>query len=147
MKNCIFFLSIVMGLLTGKGFAVNPIPSYGVLVHEYANFQEQSKSFGTGKLDRGKKTMVVRSICGGTKDQCNCTVWVYTLDGQTVLGPFYLVGSDIVYVDIDEREWGVLVQSNDKVVIDVWIEESKSPADLGIIETFFIKEILEKSHS
>lgn len=115
-----------MGLTNATSFGVNPIPSYNVLVHQYANFQEQGKSFGSQRLTRGKRKMVIHSTCGGTKTGCTCNVWVYSLDGLTTLGPFTLIGDDRVYVDIDEREWGVVVESSDKVCIDVWIEESKA---------------------
>jgi hypothetical protein len=49
-------------------------------------------------------------------------IYVYSLDGQTILGPFYLTGNETIYVDIDDRLWGVLVESESKVKVSVWIE-------------------------
>jgi hypothetical protein len=51
------------------------------------------------------------------------TVWVYSLDLQDIIGPYTVYGGETIYVDIDEREWGVIVQSEDHVEVDVWIEE------------------------
>ncbi|MCX6278497.1 MAG: hypothetical protein NT004_10405, partial [Bacteroidetes bacterium] len=53
---------------------------------------------------------------------CGATVWIYSLDGLDVLGPFSVLCSETLVTAIDERAWGVLVQSNDDIVVDVWIE-------------------------
>ena len=35
-----------------------------------------------------------------------------------------------ISIEIDENEWGVLVESEEHLVVDVWIEESKSPVKI-----------------
>lgn len=63
--------------------------------------------------------VVVTSV--GTKN-CTATVWVYSLDQTTVLGPYTVTCGQTLSVPIDERQWGVLVESEEEVIVDVWIE-------------------------
>jgi len=49
-------------------------------------------------------------------------VWVFTIDQTTILGPFYLGCDQILEVPIDDRAWGVLIESEDEILVDVWIE-------------------------
>jgi len=71
----------------------------------------------------GKRDIIVKTTCAGTGVMiCTATVWVYSLDGQTVYGPYTMHGGDILRVEIDDREWGAYVVSNDLVTVDVWIE-------------------------
>jgi hypothetical protein len=51
---------------------------------------------------------------------CEATVWVYNLDQNTVLGPYTVNCGETLTVEIDEREWGVLVESEEGVIVDVW---------------------------
>jgi hypothetical protein len=47
---------------------------------------------------------------------------VYSLDGETVYGPFTVYSGETLRVEIDDRECGVYVESNEDVIVDVWIE-------------------------
>jgi hypothetical protein len=57
------------------------------------------------------------------ESECGITVWVYTLDRQTILGPYSLSCDDVLSVEIDDRSWGALVEADTEVFIDVWIDD------------------------
>lgn len=72
--------------------------------------------------------VVVTSV--GTKS-CTATVWVYSLDQTTVLGPYTVTCGQTLSVPIDERQWGVLVESEEEVIVDVWIETGDNSSIQG----------------
>jgi len=82
-----------------------------------------------------KREMDVRVNCSGVSSngKCQATVWVYSLDGETILGPYTVNGGDVLSVPIDDRDWGVLVSTDDDITVDVWIESdgSKKPLKLS----------------
>lgn len=113
----IFFL-LVAGLYSGYG--QYPIPSYKVTITGKATFQEKQHS---GDITLERRRMIITSTClTSSAGSCTATVWVYSLDGCDILGPFKLDGGDTLYVDIDEREWSVLIVSDYPIIVDVWIE-------------------------
>lgn len=127
------FIFLFILMLSGFGTsAQNPIPSYNVPINQVANFQEGSRGIHFQPELRGEKVLVIR-IGGSTSS--SATVWVYSLDGQDVYGPFTVYGGQTIYVPIDDREWGVLVQSDDHVTADVWIETGSRQAILDNSET------------
>ena len=95
-----------------------PIPSYGVHVTGYANFRQGYHSTAKSNKEKLTANVVVTSV--GTKS-CTATVWVYSLDQTTVLRPFTVSCGQTLSVPIDERLWGVLVESEEEVIVDVWI--------------------------
>jgi len=102
-------------------FPTYPIPSYNIPLDSLANFAEKSFSDQSAPTD-GKREMNVQirpKVLTGT---CSATVWVYSLDRTTILGPYDIVSGQVLSVEIDDREWGVLVESEDEVIVDVWIE-------------------------
>jgi len=96
-----------------------PIPSYNVPVNGTATFQETITDPNSPPAARGERVLIVR-VKGSSSSLA--TIWVYSLDGQDRLGPFYAYGGETVSVPIDEREWGVIVQCEDPIEVDVWIE-------------------------
>ena len=140
-------LPVLLLLLLGvqKVFCQYPIPSYNVNVISKATFQESQGSTGVSLLNRNnngqvwapmaKREMDVRVNCSGVSPNgtCQATVWVYSLDGQTILGPYTVNGGDVLSVPIDDRDWGVLVITDDDITVDVWIESdgSKNPRNLN----------------
>jgi hypothetical protein len=116
MKKFLFSILIIyLFCNVQQVFASYPIPSNSVEVKYRANFQELQPS-------RGKRDVKVRVICTGLNlmDNCSATVWVYSLDMTTILGPYTVNGGETLSVPIDEREWGVLVQTDDIITVDVW---------------------------
>ena len=122
MKNMILALTLVLTLCSfQQTLAQYPIPSYDVSVKGRANFQESQTS-------RGRRNLNVKVQCGGIalSGTCQATVWVYSLDGQTVLGPYTVNGGETLTVPIDEREWGVYIQTEDIITVAVWVTAEKS---------------------
>ena len=100
-----------------------PIPSYNIPVYPHATFQEQVAGGGNSDNCTEKRQVVIRTSCGNlARGNCSATVWVYSLDGKTVYGPYTVYGGETLRVDIDDREWGVYVEAEDTVIVDVWIE-------------------------
>lgn len=103
---------------------IYPIPSFNVIVNGNANFQEASLKGGS-VIDGRKKVQVYNSFSKSGDTPSTITVYVYSLDGQDILGPYYPASGTTLTVEIDDRLWGVLVQSASEVEVDVWIEEPK----------------------
>lgn len=117
MKHIFSFLIIFMLGITSV-LAQNPIPSYNFPVYQRANFQENQGP------TRAKKKVNVEVQCGLVKSlTCTATVWIYSLDLQTIYGPFSISGGETLTIEVDGEEWGVFVESDDHVIVDVWIEE------------------------
>jgi hypothetical protein len=111
-----------------------PIPSYNVPLCPRATFTEkgivpQSKK----NAPAGKKILIIH-IGHMTPDTIRnmITVYVYSLDGTTILGPFYVTSDTTLTIPIDEREWGVLVNDQCEVEVSVWIDELTYLKDLKI---------------
>lgn len=102
-----------------------PIPSYNVPVSYRACFEESTTNENPQTTSRGKRMMKIQSSCSGVNATiCEAKGWVYSLDGLTVLGPFTLGCNETISVEIDEREWGVLIETDCDMNISVWIEEA-----------------------
>ena len=116
MKYCVSILLVFMiGLSVVQ--AQNPIPSYNFPVYQRANFQEMQGP------TRAKKKVNVAVQCGSAKTSvCSATIYIYSLDFQTIYGPFTVSGGETLSMEVDGGEWGVYVESDDHVVVDVWIE-------------------------
>ena len=50
------------------------------------------------------------------------TVWIYSIDGLDILGPYYVTCGNTLEVEIDDREWGALVESDMDINVSVWID-------------------------
>ena len=98
-----------------------PIPSYNVAVDSLANFRESVHTLAKEFTD-GKKEINVQIKTRTETGSCDATIWVYSIDQNSILGPFALSCGSILTVEIDDREWGVLVDSDDEILVDVWIE-------------------------
>ena len=94
------------------------------MVEKFATFQENVSTPSGENRDRAKRKIKIKINCY-TKDflTCSAIVWVYSLDGLDVLGPFTVTDGEILVVEIDDREWGCRVITEDPVFVDVWIEE------------------------
>lgn len=126
MKKTFFLIVFLCGIGVLMVSAQNPIPSYNVPVYHVANFQEQQNKDNLQLISRGKREVVVQGH--GTPSSL-ATVYVYSLDYLDLLGPFTIHGGETLRVEIDSREWGVFVESQDHLTMDVWIEEeAKMPS-------------------
>ena len=121
-------LMIVVLLIAGP-FFVNaqdikpyPIPSFNVQVIGLAVFEENIQ-LSQKELSKGKRRMHVVVTAMTKKSPHVATVYIYSLDQQDILGPFLAYNGVEISEEIDEREWGVLVQSDIEVAVDTWITE------------------------
>lgn len=115
----LLLLNLVV-ILTGftSLMAQNPIPSYDFPVYRIANFQENAK------MTLGRRKMNVQVQCVSfAMENCFATVYIYRLDGRIKYGPYTVYGGETLSVDIDDNEWGVLVESDDHVKVSIWIDE------------------------
>jgi hypothetical protein len=114
-------LIVVMGIKpsNAQNIPTYPIPSYNVDVNGYANFREGTT---TQTLDSPEEKRVVNiEVRVPTSNQdCQATVWIYTLDYTTVLGPYTVNCNEPLSVTIDDRKWGVLVETNETLSFSVW---------------------------
>lgn len=108
----IFFLFIMICSVT-RVIAQYPIPSYNVDVTQKASFQEQSHMGLINPLTLGKReinVMVTNSYPG--HNNCQATVWFYSLDSLELLGPYTAIEGYVLTDDIDFKLWGALVESD-----------------------------------
>jgi len=118
----LMLLSFGFSNIYSQNFPVYPIPSYNAVVDGYADFMNQLSN-SQNNQNKAKRDVIVHLKSGVEPSvPCQATVWVYSLDLTTVLGPYSLVCGDELPVQIDERDWGVFVETEDKVIVDVWIE-------------------------
>jgi hypothetical protein len=127
MMKGIILAVIILITITGsfRGNTQNiptyPIPSKDISVNGLAIFQENYHIWNINQF-REKRDLNVhpRSVSGS--QNCQSTVWVYSLDGLDKLGPFTVLCGETLTVEIDEREWGVLIETGSETLVDVWIE-------------------------
>ena len=122
MKTRFTFTLLLMSLcltVFSQNIPVYPIPSYNITVESVARFiPTGTRNLTSLHQDREKRTqhITVRGSVGSY-----ATVWVYSLDGLDTLGPYTVYAGETLDVEIDEREWGVLVQTTYEIQVDVWI--------------------------
>lgn len=126
MKKTIFYSALFITLMSivdvrAQSIASYPIPSYDVVVNGYANFIENDRSQNITQIV-GKRVVDVEVKTPSDINECQSTVWAYTLDYSEVLGPFTVNCREPIAINIDDRKWGVLVESESEVVIDIWFE-------------------------
>jgi hypothetical protein len=118
MKKKFYLLLILILFGSTTLFGAHPIPSYDVPVYYKANFLEKP---GTSKLrmanTKGKRTLTVKVY---TNPGTTTWVWFYSIDGLSVLGPYVVSGEGQISVEIDDRDWGVYIETDGHVIVDVW---------------------------
>ena len=125
MKKLILF-SVFIYLLISRGYCQYPIPSYDVPVYHHSTFYEKEESRTAKGNFKGQKRMCIRITHGTNKVSFYAQVWVFTLDLKTVLGPYTATCDTTLYVNIDDQQWGVRVESDDHIMVDVWIDDGFS---------------------
>ena len=104
-----------------QNFPIYPIPSYNVTVNGGAGFMNQfcPSQINNKKEKRDIHIHLVSSLGPGMP--CRVSIWVYTLDMTTILGPYGASCDETLTVPIDNRDWGVFIESTVDVLTDVWI--------------------------
>ena len=123
MKKLILSFTCLLGIIISS-YAQYPIPSYNVPVYPAAAFVDQTITPAVTKDAPMQKRRVVIQVSSSSPESTSnrVTVYVFRIDKSIILGPYYLNGDSPLYVDIDDQEWGVLVQAEYKVDVSVWFE-------------------------
>lgn len=103
-----------------------PIPSFYIPVFGRAVFQENVHP-STDNTE-GRRRIHIQVSSQKTPDTLTnpVTVRIYSLDHTTILGPYSINYGVTLTVDIDDREWGVMVEASEAVVVSVWITQDDS---------------------
>jgi len=120
MKKILLLTAVFFFAQIAYVLAYMPIPAYKVPVGHHQNFVEKPGGKKGDHDPKAKRDMHVQSSVTSGKPTL-AIIWVYSLDGQDILGPFYLLSGQSIDVPIDARDWGVYVQSDDHVIISVWV--------------------------
>jgi hypothetical protein len=124
MKKLVLVIAVLFFAAGFQAKAVKPIPSYHSPMYGLANFQEKHIPLKNGPKE--KRDMNVQSTVSGGGPKL-AIVYVYSLDMATILGPFYLYGDDKITVQVDEREWGVFVLTDEQhMTVSVWSDKTGS---------------------
>jgi hypothetical protein len=128
MKKFLIFLMI---LTFGAGInlqASKPIPSYKAQINK-ENFKEKHHPTDNSKLgEKGRRyMMVVAQVAGPSRTPVY--IWIYSLDGRNVQGPYIIYGDGDISATIDDREWGSYIQCTDKCTVSVWTSSDPQGLD------------------
>lgn len=125
-KRKIVFCFTFFMLFSLVTYAQYPIPSYKVEVNGRALFEEMT-------THKGKKDGNVKIQCNTVAEAgCPVRVYFFTLDRTTVLGPYCVSCGETLTIPLDEREWGVYVESEIIVTVDVWFSDPGHAAGYNI---------------
>lgn len=124
MKNALIFF-VFLVIMTGTSFSQTikpyPIPSFGTAMDSMAVFIENGVN--NSGPNKARKDGYVKVYTNKPENpNCGAVIYWYSLDGLDTLGPFTVTCGSTVVTAIDERDWGVLVITDDEVLVDVWIE-------------------------
>jgi hypothetical protein len=119
----LLFFSFIMSFGILRAQVIYPIPSYHARVNKTAIFQQLLLPQGTSANKEKKKVVITPNLCSTDSTECICTVYVYSLDGQTKLGPFIVNCGESLTVEIDDRLWGVMIITDNPTCVDVYISD------------------------
>jgi len=112
-----FLLSIILIFLGSTiAFGYNPIPSFNVPVYQKSNFLEKP-GVGNKHDAKGRRNMNIRIT---TLPTVVTTIWIYSIDGKNIQGPFVVIGDGLISIPIDDRDWGTYIESDGHTTVDVW---------------------------
>ena len=103
----------------GQRVPVYPIPSFQVPVEGNAIFRENGNPANPIPTEEKREIKVHVTTSDGSQN-CQATVWVYSLDHTSILGPYIVDCGETLTVEVDDRSWGVLVESENETIADVW---------------------------
>jgi len=131
-----FILFTILGILVSFGsksqsIPTYPIPSWNIAVNGQAQFVPGQFSQISNSNPKGKIFINV-TVHGASGTHAH--VWVYSLDGLNVLGPYTVYAGETLTVEIDDREWGAYVQSESDITVDVWTSFGSKFPSKGITD-------------
>lgn len=130
MKKSILLVMYCFGIVLNI-YAQYPIPSYNVPIFPAGTFNQSEITPTKGKDAPMEKQVIIIHVSQTMPDsETNVvTIYVYNLQDSTVFGPYYVTGDSTLNIPIGYGDWGVLVESEEKVFVSVWIQESPSLSD------------------
>jgi hypothetical protein len=121
MKNIYVLILFVIAGFINPVKAQYPIPSYNVSVYDKATFEENEQLIlSSASPCRMRQVIIHSTVVHMISSTPNISVWIYSLDGQNIYGP-YPISSDYTYFEIDNRQWGVRIVTDQEILVDVWI--------------------------
>jgi hypothetical protein len=131
MKKILFltFLFLVAQSITLR--AEQPIPSRHARIYHKGNFREHHENGGhspfmlKGTKEKRDMEIQVNSSTGNVPRNA-VMVYVYSSDMKDIIGPFFVNSGETLTVPVDDRDWGVYIESNDHVYVDVWSSDSSA---------------------
>lgn len=124
-KLLILYLLLTLGCLTLQAQFAKPfpIPSFSIPVDSsFARFQETGQVINPDASLEKRDVHVIIINRNPETPGCQALVWIYSLDGMDILGAYTVICGNSLVVEIDERPWGVVVESESQIEVDVWIE-------------------------
>ncbi|MCX6244519.1 MAG: hypothetical protein NTU98_07400 [Bacteroidetes bacterium] len=122
----IFLITISLFMIAATTLkAGNPIPSFNTPILGKAYFQEAPTGPGTANNQDEKRDMNVNNGGGNTyaPTASVITVYIYRLDMKKIQGPFVVASDETISVQIDNQEWGVIVNTETPTTVSVWIDQ------------------------
>jgi hypothetical protein len=130
MKTILFIF--MFGFLTGfspvreNSITLYPIPSSNVEVDGFANFRETTTP-NSMAIPEGKRYINVIVTSSYPHGNAQATVWFYSLDSLEMIGPYSVSESNELTEEIDFNAWGALVETDEEILVTVWIGDSSQP--------------------
>ena len=126
MKKIILLSISIMMMSAVLAKGQNPIPSYNVPVSKTASFSEDTSTpIGNIQKDEKRDVNVTNGATGNRPIQGApvLTVYIYRLDHQIVLGPFYVPFGETITVSIDGNRWGVAAETTAPTLMSVYTND------------------------
>jgi len=116
-----FFIFVGLNSLLAQNLPINPIPSYNVQLTSLNTAFQEPGLHGTPTREKREMDIVISSSSTYSHD-VSAKVWVVKDNGSIVLGPFRAFMDQVLAVQIDEGQWGVIIRCDMDVTASVWIE-------------------------
>ena len=104
--------------------AEQPIPSRHARIYHAGNFREHNNPWSHNpfllKSKKEKRDMEIQVASSSSTPKSMAIVYVYSSDLNDIVGPFNVSTGDFLTVPIDDRDWGVIIESDDHIYVDVW---------------------------
>ena len=118
---CLLFLMLLSFSSFSQGIPQYGIPSTTIPIYGPTLFSPTIHSAQTGNREKKKINTSIHGVPAS-----NAMVIVYSLDGLNTMGPYTVNAGETLSVEIDDRDWGVAVNSDDDITVDVWISTEQT---------------------
>jgi hypothetical protein len=121
-KTIIVTITLLMVAITAAK-AINPIPSYKVVIYHSTVFQEVQLGIDTASLTKEKRDMNIQNSGGNYGPEALVVIaYLYRLDLRIPQGPYTIAAGETLSVPIDGKPWGVILIPSRPTIVSVWID-------------------------